>query len=84
MVAEGLQPGDEALGFAAGVGAAAGVVGAEVVIGFAGGQDVPVALCPPWAANVGPAGVGRQGLGWGGQSFCCWRTRWRALCLAGS
>jgi len=44
-VAEGLQPGDEALGFAAGIGPAAGVVGAEVVIGFAGGQDVPDDEC---------------------------------------
>jgi hypothetical protein len=43
-VAEGLQPGDEALGFAAGVGAAVEVVGAEVVIGFAGGTGLPSSL----------------------------------------
>jgi hypothetical protein len=41
VAAEGLEAGDEALGFAVGVGAAVEVVGAEVVIRCAGGQDVP-------------------------------------------
>src|SRR6266540_1019016 len=40
-VAEGLEPGDQAAGFAFGVQALGEVVGAELVVGFAGGQDVP-------------------------------------------
>lgn len=39
--AEGLEAGDEAPGFAVGVGAAIDAVGAEVVIRCAGDQDVP-------------------------------------------
>src|SRR5690348_4355862 len=40
-VAEGLEPGDQAAGFAFGVQALGEVAGAELVVGFAGGQDVP-------------------------------------------
>src|SRR5215467_10391442 len=40
-VAEGLEPGYQAAGFSFGVEAAGEVVGAELVVGFAGGQDVP-------------------------------------------
>ena len=50
------------------------------------GVGLPVALCPPFGIRErnGPAGSDRQGLGLGGQAFCCSRTRWRAECLAGS
>jgi hypothetical protein len=41
-VAEGFEPGDQAAGFSSGVWAAGEIIGAEVVVGFAGGQDVPV------------------------------------------
>ena len=51
-VAEGFEPGDQAAGFPVGVQAAGEVVGAEFVVGFAGGQDVPVALCPPWGRRM--------------------------------
>jgi len=44
-VAEGLEPGDQAAGFPFGVLAAGEVVSAELVIGFAGGQDVPDDEC---------------------------------------
>jgi hypothetical protein len=40
-MAEGLELGDQAAGFAFGVQALGEVVGAELVVGFAGGQDVP-------------------------------------------
>ena len=43
-LAECLQAGDEAGGFALGVGAAVEVVCAEVVVSQAGVQDVPVRL----------------------------------------
>jgi hypothetical protein len=40
-VSEGFEFGDEAAGFAFGVQAAVEVVGAEFLVGGAGGQDVP-------------------------------------------
>jgi len=47
VLAEGLEAGDEAAGLAFGVCALVEVVLSEVVVGVPGGQDVPVALCPP-------------------------------------
>ena len=44
-VPEGLELGDEPPGFAFGVLEAGEVAGAELVIGFAGGQDVPDDEC---------------------------------------
>src|SRR5260370_27516387 len=41
LVAEGLESGDQAAGFAVGVLAASEEVGAELVVGDAAGQDVP-------------------------------------------
>jgi hypothetical protein len=41
-VAEGLEAGDQASCFAFGVELAGEVVGAEFLVGFSGGQDVPV------------------------------------------
>jgi hypothetical protein len=41
LVSEGFEFGDEAAGFAFGVQAAVEVVGAEFLVGGAGGQDVP-------------------------------------------
>jgi hypothetical protein len=46
-VAEGFELCDQAAGFPFGVQPAGEVVLAELVVGFAGGQDAPVALCPP-------------------------------------
>src|SRR5215813_5356051 len=41
LVAEGLELGDEAAGFAFGVQAGGEVAGSEFVVGLSGGQDVP-------------------------------------------
>ena len=40
-VAEGFEPGDQAAGLPSGIQAAGEVVGAEFLVGFPGGQDVP-------------------------------------------
>ena len=45
VVAEGFELGDEAAGFPVGVQEAGEVVGAEFVVGLAGGQDVPDDEC---------------------------------------
>ena len=45
VVAEGFEPGDQVAGLAFGVQAAGEVAGAEFVVGFPGGQDVPDDEC---------------------------------------